>query len=101
MAIDSIEVLDNLQFEHTTAAEIWAIDGEGSAFDAVKSYAVTIPPDISAARVIFNNNYDTAACQVHVRVLSSPAFKFLRFECDFGIFYLLFSLAFYFLASRQ
>lgn len=68
MAIDAIEVLDNLQFEHLDTAEIWAIDGEGSAFDAVKSYAVTIPPDISAARVIFNNWYDTAACQVHVRV---------------------------------
>jgi hypothetical protein len=68
MAIDAIEVLDNLQFEQLDTTEIWAIDGEGSAFDAVKSYAVVIPPDISAARVIFNNWYDTAACQVCVRV---------------------------------
>lgn len=69
MAIDAIEVLDNLQFEQTAAAcEIWLIDGEGSAFDTVKSYAVVIPPSASAARVIFNNWYDTAACQVTVRV---------------------------------
>jgi hypothetical protein len=68
MAIDSIEVLDNLQFEHLDTAEIWAIDGEGSAFDSVKSYAVSIPPSVSAARVIFNNWYDTVACQVTVRV---------------------------------
>jgi len=68
MAIDTIEVLDNLQFEQLVATEIWAIDGEGSAFDAVKSYAVAIPEAASAARVIFNNWYDTAACQVTVRV---------------------------------
>ena len=68
MAIDTIEVLDNLQFEQLDTTEIWAIDGEGSAFDAVKSWAVAIPDGASAARVIFNNWYDTAACQVTVRV---------------------------------
>lgn len=68
MAIDAIEVLDNLQFNQQDTAEIWAIDGEGSAYDVVKSFAVSIPPDISAARVIFNNWYDTAASQVTVRV---------------------------------
>jgi len=68
MAIDSIEVLDNLQFEQLVATEVWAIDGEGSAFDVVKSYAVVIPPSVSAARVIFNNWYDTAASTVAVRV---------------------------------
>lgn len=68
MAIDTIEVLDNLQFEQLNTTDIWAIDGEGSAFDAVKSYAVVIPPSASAARVIFNNWYDTEASRVHVRV---------------------------------
>lgn len=68
MAIDTIEVLDNLQFEQLNTTEIWAVDGEGSAFDAVKSYAVAIPESASAARVIFNNWYDTAAAQVTVRV---------------------------------
>ncbi len=68
MAIDTIEVLDNIQFEQLDTTEIWAIDGEGSAFDSVKSYAIAIPPTALAARVIFNNWYDTAACQVTVRV---------------------------------
>jgi len=68
MAIDAIEVLDNLQFEQLVATEIWAIDGEGSAFDVVKSYAVVIPPSASAARVIFNNWYDITASTVAVRV---------------------------------
>ena len=68
MAIDAIEVLDNLQFEQLITTEIWAIDGEGSAFDAVKSYAIAIPESASAARVLFNNWYTTAACQVTVRV---------------------------------
>lgn len=67
-AIDTIELLDNLQFSHADTAEIWAIDGEGSGFDVVKSFAVTIPASVVAARVIFNNMYDTAASQVHVRV---------------------------------
>ena len=68
MAIDSIEVLNNLQFEQLVATEIWAIDGEGSAFDVVKSYAVVIPPSALAARVIFNNWYDITASTVAVRV---------------------------------
>lgn len=68
MAIDTIELLDNLQFEQLDTTEIWAIDGEGAAYDAVKSYAIVIPPSATAARVIFNNWYDTAACQVTVRV---------------------------------
>lgn len=68
MAIDSIEVLDNLRAEQLVATEIWFIDGEGSAYDVVKSYAIAIPESALAARVIFNNNYDTAPCQIHVRV---------------------------------
>jgi len=66
--IDTIEVLDNLQFEHLDTADLWAIDGEGSAFDCVKSYAVVIPPSALAARVLFNNYYDITASRVHVRV---------------------------------
>ena len=67
-AIDTIEVLDNLQFAQQTTTEIWAIDGEGSAYDCVKSYVIIIPDTASAARIIFNNNLDLSACQVHVRV---------------------------------
>ncbi len=69
MAIDTIEVLDNLRCEQLDTTEIWAIDGEGSAFDCVKSYAYSIPTPVKAARVVFNNWYDTAACQVTVRVM--------------------------------
>ncbi len=67
-AVDTIEVLDDLQFAHDSDDDIWAIDGEGSAFDCVKSYVVAIPSSASAARVIFNNNYDLAAARIHVRV---------------------------------
>jgi hypothetical protein len=67
-AVDTIEVLDNLQFNHDSSDDIWAISGEGSAYDSVKSYAIAIPPSASAARVIFNNNYDLAAARIHVRV---------------------------------
>jgi hypothetical protein len=67
-AVDTIEVLDNLQFSHDNGDVIWAIDGEGSAFDVVKTYAIVVPSSVNAARVIFNNNYDTGAARVHVRV---------------------------------
>jgi hypothetical protein len=67
--IDTIEVLDNLQFEQTAAAAtLIHIVGAGSAFDCVKSYAVAIPAAVKAARVIFNNYYDTGPCVVYARV---------------------------------
>ncbi len=66
--IDTIEVLDNLQFEHLDTADVIHIVGAGSSFDCVKSYAIAIPPAVKAARVIFNNYYDTAACVVYARV---------------------------------
>jgi len=65
---DTITVLDGLQFTKPDTADVWTIDGEGSAYEAVKSYTVVLPPTASGARVIFNNNYDTGASQVHVRV---------------------------------
>lgn len=65
---DTITILDGLQFTKTATSDVWTIDGEGSAYEAVKSYLVTLPANISGARVIFNNNYDLAASRVHVRV---------------------------------
>ena len=65
---DTITVLDGIQFTKPDTADVWTIDGEGSAYEAVKSYAVAIPPSVSGARVIFNNNYDLTASQIHVRV---------------------------------
>jgi len=66
--IDTIVVLDPIQFQKETTSDVWTIDGEGSAFEAVKSFAVSIPAAASGVRVIFNNNYDTGASRVHVRV---------------------------------
>lgn len=65
---DTITVLDGIQITKPDTADVWTVDGEGSAYEAVKTYTVVIPPSVSGARVIFNNNYDTAASQVHVRV---------------------------------
>ena len=79
-AIDTIELIDNLQFAKDNADDIWSIDGEGSSYEAVKNYAYNIPASASAARVIFNNNYDLTPCRIHVRVkatlftdISTPA----------------------------
>jgi hypothetical protein len=66
--VDTIVILDGLQFTKPDTADVWTIDGEGSAYEAVKSYAVVLPASLSGVRVIFNNNYDTAASRVHVRV---------------------------------
>lgn len=65
---DTITLLDGLQFTKTVTSDVWTIDGEGPAYEAVKTYAVVIPQDISGVRVVFNNNYDLGASRVHVRV---------------------------------
>lgn len=65
---DTITILDGLQFEKTATSDVFTIDGEGPAYEVVRTYAVVIPQDISAVRVVFNNNYDLAASRVHVRV---------------------------------
>ncbi len=67
-AADTIVVLDGIQFTKPDTADVWTVDGEGSAYQAVVTYAVMIPDTASGARVIFNNNYDLGASQVHVRV---------------------------------
>jgi hypothetical protein len=64
---DTITILDALQFTKTSTSDVWTIDGEGSAYEAVKTYAVEAPVG-KKCRVIFNNNYDTGASRVHVRV---------------------------------
>lgn len=65
---DTITLLDALQFAKTATSDVWTIDGEGPAYEAVKSYVIAIPAPCSAVRVVFNNNYDLAASRVHVRV---------------------------------
>lgn len=65
---DEIDILDGLQFEQTAAASVaFTIDGDGEAYEAVKSYTVVLPPSTSGARVIFNGNYDPDGADHYVR----------------------------------
>ena len=66
--VDEIDILDGLQFEQTAAASVaFTIDGEGEAYECVKSYAIAIPDSASGARVIFNGNYDPDGADHYVR----------------------------------
>ncbi|MFZ2809464.1 MAG: hypothetical protein WAZ60_24025 [Desulfosalsimonadaceae bacterium] len=68
---DTVTLLKGLQFTKTATSDVWTIDGEGSAYEAVKTFEYRIPcgiDGIKTAQVIFNNNYDLAASRVHVRV---------------------------------
>ena len=66
-AIDTIEVLDNLQFEHLNTADIYTVHADGIAGEAVATVAVILPMNASAARVLISNNGATGS-QVHARV---------------------------------
>lgn len=67
--VDEIDILDGLQFEQTAAASIaFTMDGEGEAYECVKSYAVLCPFSASGVRVIFNGNYDPDGAKHAVRV---------------------------------
>jgi hypothetical protein len=58
MAADTIEVLDNLQFEHLNTATINHVHADGFAGQAVESVAIPInAEEILGLRVIVNNNY--------------------------------------------
>ncbi len=63
---DTITLLDGLLFTKPTTADVYTIDGDG--LEAVKSYPVMIPNDVSGARVIFNGAYDPDGGRYHVRV---------------------------------
>ena len=67
-AIDTIEVLDNLQFEHLNTADIYTVHADGMAGESVKTHAIVLPPDASAARVIINNNYGATGSTIVARV---------------------------------
>ena len=66
--IDTIVVLDGIQFQKEDTSDVWTIDAAGSANEAVKTYTVAVPVTASGVRVLFNNNYDSGASRVHVRV---------------------------------
>jgi len=67
-AIDTIEVLDNLQFEHLDTADIYTVHADGMSGESVKTHAISLPLDASGARVIINNNYGATGSTVYARV---------------------------------
>jgi hypothetical protein len=68
-AIDTIEVLDNLQFQHLNTAAIYAVHADGFAGQAVESVAIPIDAEkILGLRVIVNNNYGATGSTVVSKV---------------------------------
>lgn len=69
MAADTITVLDNLQFEHLNTADIYSVDADGFAGQAVESVAIPIDCNsISALRVLVNNNYGATGSTIAAKV---------------------------------
>lgn len=67
-AIDTIEVLDNLQFEHLDTADIYTVHADGQAGECVVSVPIMLPMNVLAARVIINNNFGATGSTVVARV---------------------------------
>ena len=65
---DTITVLDGIQHAKDAGDDVWTLDGEGIEYEAVRSYPIVLPADVSGARVIFNGNYDPDGGRCHVRV---------------------------------
>ena len=64
-AIDTIVVLDGIQFQKETTSDIYTQDHATN--EAVKTFGVYIPLSYKAARVIFNGAYDPNGGRFHVR----------------------------------
>lgn len=64
VAIDTIVVLDNLQYTHENTADIYAVHADGVAGEAVKTIPIALPHDVWGARVIINNNYGATGSTV-------------------------------------
>ncbi len=72
-SIDTIVVNDNLQFTHADTTDIYSVDADKFAGEAVESFVALLPMNATAARVIINNAYGNTAlvaggAQVHARV---------------------------------
>ncbi len=65
-AVDTIVVLDNLQFEHLNTANIFTVHADGMAGEAVETKAIMLPMNASAARVLISNNGATGSA-IYVR----------------------------------
>lgn len=66
--VDTIVILDGLQNAKDSSDKIYTMDGDGAAYEAVKTYVVALPSSVSGARVIFNGNYDPDGARHCVRV---------------------------------
>jgi hypothetical protein len=67
-AVDTIEVLDDLQFSHLNTADIYTVHADSESGEAVCTRAVLLPMNCLAARVIVNNNYGATGSTVHARI---------------------------------
>ena len=64
--VDTIVVLDNLQFEHLNTANIFTVNADGEAGEAVVTKIIMLPMNASATRVLVSNNGATGST-VYVR----------------------------------
>jgi hypothetical protein len=67
-AIDTIEVLDNLQFQHLNTADIYSINAAGEAGECVTSRPIALPLSALGARILINNGYGATGSTVMARV---------------------------------
>ena len=65
-AIDTIVVLDGIQFQKETTSDIYTQDH--ATDEAVKTFGIHIPLNYKAARVVFNGAYDPNGGRMHGRV---------------------------------
>jgi len=67
--IDTIEVLDNLQFEHLDTADIYSVHADGFAGEAVETQGIEINANnLIGLRVIVNNNYGATGSTIVAKV---------------------------------
>jgi hypothetical protein len=66
--IDTIEVLDNLQFEHLNTCDIYTVHADGQSGESVCTTPILLPANVLAARVIINNNFGATGSTVYARV---------------------------------
>jgi len=68
-AIDTIEVRDNLQFQHLNTADIYSVHADGFAGEAVETQGIEINAEnIVGLRVIVNNNYGATGSTIMAKV---------------------------------
>jgi hypothetical protein len=67
-AIDTIEVLSNLQFEHLNTADIYTVHADAQVGESVITVPFVVDPTLSGVKVIINNNYGATGSTVAARV---------------------------------